>query len=95
MQDKYHMTLEQNILFEEYLTSINKIENATERAIEIMAYIMRSQLFWDGNKRSAMLFANQLMIQNGICAKQNRNQWQGKLPKLPTKPGTNGNRRGL
>lgn len=26
---------------------------------------MKSQLFWVGNKRSAMLFANHEMIQNG------------------------------
>ena len=30
-----------------------------------MAYTMRSQLFWDGNKRTAMLFANHEMIKNG------------------------------
>lgn len=51
--------------YEEVLKELNKIENATERAIEIMAYTMRSQLFWDGNKRTAMLFANHEMIKNG------------------------------
>lgn len=30
-----------------------------------MCYTMRSQLFWDGNKRSSMLFANSIMIRNG------------------------------
>ena len=30
-----------------------------------MAYLMRIQFFSDGNKRTAMLFANKIMIQNG------------------------------
>ena len=45
---------------------MKQIENPTERAIEIMAYTMKSQLFWDGNKRSAMLLANHEMIKNGV-----------------------------
>ncbi len=53
-------------IFAKKLEEIENIENATKKAISIMAYIMKSQLFWDGNKRSAMLFANQIMIQNGV-----------------------------
>lgn len=34
----------------------------TEIAIEIMLWIMRKQMFIDGNKRVAMLFANKMMI---------------------------------
>lgn len=34
------------------LDAIGNIENATERAIELMLYIMRTQVFLDGNKRS-------------------------------------------
>jgi Fic family protein len=30
-----------------------------------MLYVMYAQLFWDGNKRTAALAANALMIQNG------------------------------
>ena len=37
----------------------------TEIAIEIMLTLMRQQLFIDGNKRTAMLFANKIMIDNG------------------------------
>lgn len=37
----------------------------TEIAIEIMLWIMRTQMFIDGNKRVAMLFANKIMIDNG------------------------------
>lgn len=37
----------------------------TERAICVMLYIMRAQMFSDGNKRVAQLAANQILIQNG------------------------------
>ena len=40
-------------------------KNKTEIAIEIMLWIMRRQIFIDGNKRVAMLFANKIMIDNG------------------------------
>ncbi len=47
------------------LTEILQIPCITERAISVMFYLMRSQLFSDGNKRTAMLFANKIMIENG------------------------------
>ena len=37
----------------------------TEIAIEVMLWIMRRQMFIDGNKRVAMLFANKIMCDNG------------------------------
>jgi Fic family protein len=42
-----------------------KTKSITERAIDLMLFIMRSQLFWDGNKRTAALVANAVLIQNG------------------------------
>lgn len=30
-----------------------------------MLYLMRSQIFWDGNKRTSMIIANKILIQNG------------------------------
>ncbi|MBP0955258.1 MAG: Fic family protein [Oscillospiraceae bacterium] len=42
----------------------NKL-SATDRAIRSMLYVMRSQLFYDGNKRTAQLLANKIMIENG------------------------------
>lgn len=30
-----------------------------------MLYGMRSQLFWDGNKRTSIICANKILIQNG------------------------------
>jgi hypothetical protein len=37
----------------------------TELAILLMLYLMRRQVFIDGNKRTAMLIANHVMIRNG------------------------------
>ena len=48
---------------EELLKQENKTK--TEIAIEVMLWIMRRQMFIDGNKRVAMLFANKIMIDNG------------------------------
>ena len=50
---------------EKNIDNILKIENATERAITYMLYGMRSQLFWDGNKRTSTIVANKIMIENG------------------------------
>lgn len=41
------------------------VKSKTEIAIELMLWIMRRQMFIDGNKRVAMLFANKYMIDNG------------------------------
>lgn len=50
----------------EELEDINTIENLTERAITAMLWCMRRQMFMDGNKRTAMLFANKLLVSNGL-----------------------------
>ena len=53
---------------EEVITELSKImqiESPTLRAIKLMLYGMRSQLFWDGNKRTSMIIANKIMIENG------------------------------
>ncbi|HUX47364.1 MAG TPA: Fic family protein [Desulfosporosinus sp.] len=44
---------------------INNIENVTERAIRYFLWGMRSQLFWDGNKRTSTLCANKILIKEG------------------------------
>lgn len=49
----------------EDLNNILNIDNITLRAIKYMLYGMRSQLFWDGNKRTSMIIANKIMISNG------------------------------
>ena len=47
------------------LNKIQEIQNSTEKAIGLMLYLMRSQAFIDGNKRTAMLCANRILIENG------------------------------
>lgn len=55
-----------NQIKEELDCLLNQSEKTkTEIAIEIMLWIMRRQMFIDGNKRVAMLFANKIMIDNG------------------------------
>lgn len=54
---------EENV--KQQINTILQIENETERAIEYMLYGMRSQLFWDGNKRTSTICANKIMIENG------------------------------
>ena len=49
----------------EELQDIMSISVATDRAITLMLWSMRRQMFPDGNKRTSMLAANQVMIQNG------------------------------
>lgn len=51
--------------FQLMLRRIRLIENPTERAIETMLYCARTQPFWDGNKRTAMLAANQILVSHG------------------------------
>lgn len=50
---------------ESELTALLNIAEPTERAIRTMLWGMKSQLFWDGNKRNSMLVANKIMIENG------------------------------
>ncbi len=52
------------------IDSINEIVNMdssmTHKALRYMYYAMRSQLFWDGNKRTAIVSANAIMMLNGL-----------------------------
>ena len=47
------------------LLRIREIPEPTERALTLMLYIMRKQMFLDGNKRTAMLAGNAEMIASG------------------------------
>lgn len=71
---------------EELESLLNQEEKTkTEIAIEIMLWIMRRQMFIDGNKRTAMLFANKIMIDNGhgiiTISKENQKEFFEKLIK--------------
>lgn len=52
-------------LIREELEEVLAIPCATDRAVTLMLWGMRKQMFLDGNKRTSMLVANQIMIQNG------------------------------
>ena len=47
------------------IENILKENNTTLKSIDLMLYLMRSQIFWDGNKRTSMIVANKILIQNG------------------------------
>lgn len=72
---------------EELSNLLNQPEKSkTEISIEIMLWIMRRQMFLDGNKRVAMLFANKIMIDNGCgiisISKDNQTAFFEKLIKF-------------
>lgn len=47
------------------LQKLNQIECITDRALSVGLYIMRSQMFKDGNKRVGTFAANKILIANG------------------------------
>lgn len=51
-----------------------------------MYYAMRSQLFWDGNKRTAIVSANAIMMLNGLgivnISEQQLEYWKQLLSKF-------------
>lgn len=55
--DKYNVIQE--------MMNILTVSNTTERSIMLMLWVMRRQIFIDGNKRTAMLVANKEMIVGG------------------------------
>ena len=55
---------EQEELFLNQLIS-DKTRTNTDKALTLMYHLMRNQIFWDGNKRTATLAANKIMINSG------------------------------
>lgn len=47
------------------IEDLNSIKSVIDRSIEALLYIMKKQIFLDGNKRTAVLFANHVLIRNG------------------------------
>ncbi|MCL2085569.1 Fic family protein [Candidatus Saccharibacteria bacterium] len=48
------------------IANIDKLGiSATDRSIKTMLFIMYNQLFWDGNKRTAIITANAILIKAG------------------------------
>ena len=44
---------------------VSAYDTATSRALELFCYIIYNQLFWDGNKRTALVASNKLLIAKG------------------------------
>ena len=49
----------------EEMAEIGQIENPTDQALTMMLYLVRKQMFLDGNKRTSMLAGNYVMIGGG------------------------------
>jgi fido (protein-threonine AMPylation protein) len=55
----------ETVVKEELLDIINSKLQIVDKAIELLLYIMKRQVFIDGNKRTAVIYANHLLISNG------------------------------
>ncbi len=60
---KPDMPIESQI--KEEMNEISQISSPTDRALTMMLYLVRKQMFLDGNKRTSMLAGNHIMIANG------------------------------
>ena len=56
-----------------------------------MLYLMKSQIFWDGNKRTSMIIANKIMIENGKGIITIKEEYIGQFNKLLSDYYTTGN----
>ena len=67
----------------EELAELLQEENPMDRALDLCLYCMRKQMFLDGNKRVAMLAANQILIKEGMgiltVAQENMEEFKEKL----------------
>lgn len=50
---------------EDLMKIVNSERNVIEITIDLLLYVMKSQLFLDGNKRTAVVFANHYIISKG------------------------------
>lgn len=51
---------------EEELSNLLNQEDSIDLGIDLILYVMKKQLFIDGNKRTAIIFANHYLIRNGL-----------------------------
>ena len=47
------------------LSKILETENSTQRALNLLCYLLKSQLYWGRNLSLAIIVANKIMIENG------------------------------
>lgn len=66
--ERYVPEIPEEVKVVEKITSIlsNKEHSETYRGLVFMVEMMKDQIFWDGNKRTAILSANTYFIQNGL-----------------------------
>lgn len=50
----------------QYGEIMNQEISETEKALRLFLFISKNQMFWDGNKRTALLTANKIMFQTGV-----------------------------
>lgn len=50
----------------QYGEILNHGVSDTEKALELFLFISKNQIFWDGNKRTALLTANKIMFNKGL-----------------------------
>jgi len=62
---EYRPSIPDEQIAQEKLLELLEIKEPTERAMSVMLWAIKGQLFWDGNKRTATLIANKIMIENG------------------------------
>ena len=53
------------VVKEELNELINSDKDDVEKTIDLLLYVMKKQLFLDGNKRTAVIFANHYLISHG------------------------------
>lgn len=50
----------------QYDEILNQDISETEKALRLFLFISKNQIFWDGNKRTALLTANKIMFSRGL-----------------------------
>ncbi|MDR0831726.1 MAG: Fic family protein [Bacillales bacterium] len=55
----------ESLVKEELISILNNETDIYNKAINSLLYIMKRQIFIDGNKRTAVIFANHILISNG------------------------------
>lgn len=55
----------ESVIKEELEKIYNSNLSIIDKAIELLLYVMKKQIFIDGNKRTAVIFANHFLISNG------------------------------
>lgn len=56
---------EEKIVLMDLFNILHSQNSVTEKALNLFMYVCKQQLFWDGNKRTAMIVVNKYLIENG------------------------------